>query len=274
MPSDGASAGTRARAQVKYAFGGEHSALRALSADPADLSAAAAGLTLLPLVSTFALSLLYHTFMSHRACCERASPRAYEALLCVDVAGVVAALSLSWVAPLLFGFWRSTRLLALFGGLHAARALPPPFPLTRAGAPSCRASPPTRHPPGVALTPAMLPLSPQAATAAGFAATRSTDQTARVLPLGLLLLSHYVGLGARIAGVGEPCAAATRQYLWSELLLLAGGVCNALFLPERFFPGKLDFVLNSHQLMHLSTLAATPFLFAGVLADHKCYAAL
>ena len=212
-----------------YICVGEDSTWAALSASPPDLPRAAAGITLLPLLAAFTLSIAYHTCMAAVPCCNRDSTAAYDALLCIDVAGVVIALALVWVIPMIFAFGRHPALLLGFGAAH-----------------------------GLAMV-------------AGFAATRSKDQTERIVPLGLLLLSHYAGIAARTAGYGAECAPAVRLYAWSEVFLFAGGVINGLFLPERFWPGKLDYGLNSHQLMHLSTLIATPLLFYGVREDARCF---
>lgn len=40
---------------------------------------------------------------------------------------------------------------------------------------------------------------------------------------------------------------------------------------RRFFPGKVDFILNSHQIMHICTLVATWTVFRAMSEDYVCY---
>ena len=81
-------------------------------------------------------------------------------------------------------------------------------------------------------------------TVGGARATRAVDQTARAGPLAALVSARLLALGLRLAGFGAPCAAAARGYATLELVVGLGGAANALFLPERFFPGRLDYAIN------------------------------
>lgn len=50
-------------------------------------------------------------------------------------------------------------------------------------------------------------------------------------------------------------------------LFVLGGVLSATFVPERWAPGRLDLVGNSHQIMHVLVVAAQYYMFRGALAD-------
>lgn len=45
----------------------------------------------------------------------------------------------------------------------------------------------------------------------------------------------------------------------------------AMRCQRRFFPGKVDFILNSHQIMHICTLVATWTVFRAMSEDYVCY---
>jgi len=184
-----------------------------------------------PMVLSFGLSVIYHTFLAHKCCstskrgCEN-----YHRLLSCDVAGVVGVLSVPQVAILCYGFGNQ----------------------------------PT-------LRDALLALSAIAA-AVGSRAVRSVDQTARAVPLSVLLLTRWLCLALRLLHYGLRCDAATGIYARMELLLALGGAANALFLPERWCPGRLDYALNSHQIMHLCTTATAVMVVRALQADIACAA--
>jgi hypothetical protein len=66
-----------------------------------------------------------------------------------------------------------------------------------------------------------------------------------------------------------------------QVCSLAGGLLNVLRVPERWLqpadPGKaapLDYLLNSHQLMHVLVAAAMWQLHLGAAQDYSTIAAL
>lgn len=185
----------------------------------------------LPMLCSFCLSVTYHTFMAHARCSVGRGARAsYDTLLCADVAGVVAVLSVPQLPIVWYGFHASPRLR---NALLCAMAL---------------------------------------GAAGGAAATRCKDQTERAKPLAALVGARLLALALRVAGFGATCAAATRGYVWMELVIGAGGLANALFLPERFCPGRLDYALNSHQIMHLCTTFGAAAVYWSLREDYLCYA--
>lgn len=50
-------------------------------------------------------------------------------------------------------------------------------------------------------------------------------------------------------------------------LFVLGGVLGAMYVPERWAPGRLDLAGNSHQIMHVLVVAAQYYMFRGALAD-------
>jgi predicted membrane channel-forming protein YqfA (hemolysin III family) len=198
---------------------GQHTALR--------LCAAA------PMVVSFSLSVVYHTFLAHKACSTHArGPERYHNLLCADVAGVVAVLSVPQFAILHYGFWTHPALRAWLFLVSAMGALL----ATRA--------------------------------------TRSKDQTQRAVPLACLVLARWTCLALRLAGHGNACPQAVGIYVLMELILAVGGACNALFIPERWLPGRLDYGVNSHNIMHALTTAGAYLLLTALRADATCMLAV
>jgi len=185
----------------------------------------------LPMVLSFSLSVMYHTFLAHAACStHHRGPERYHNLLCADVAGVVAVLSVPQVAILHYGFWSHPQLRTFLFIVSYVGAL----------------------------------------FACG--ATRSKDQTERAIPLACLVLARWMCVALRCCGFGGHCPAATRIYVTMEAVLAVGGACNALFVPERWFPGKLDYGINSHNIMHVLTTLGAYLLLEALRADAACMA--
>ena len=44
-------------------------------------------------------------------------------------------------------------------------------------------------------------------------------------------------------------------------------IMNALHIPERWFPGKLDYIFNGHTLMHIVTIFSMVISRKGFLLD-------
>lgn len=52
-----------------------------------------------------------------------------------------------------------------------------------------------------------------------------------------------------------------------ELWALIGSLISATRVPERWFPGKFDFILNSHNLMHVFVVFGAFHMLAAAKAD-------
>ena len=57
--------------------------------------------------------------------------------------------------------------------------------------------------------------------------------------------------------------------LGMELFGFLGGVINTSRFPERWLDGKLDYMLNSHNIMHVVVLACPVFLHFGIVLDFQ-----
>ena len=54
-----------------------------------------------------------------------------------------------------------------------------------------------------------------------------------------------------------------------DLLAILGGYIGAVNIPEKWFPGKLDLVFNSHHIMHVLVVAAVYHMHM-VHITHDC----
>lgn len=61
--------------------------------------------------------------------------------------------------------------------------------------------------------------------------------------------------------------AAIKYYFMMDMISAVGAIINALHVPERWFPGKLDYVLNGHTLMHVAGLVGLAIARQGFLCD-------
>ncbi|KAL4451534.1 hypothetical protein ABPG75_007196 [Micractinium tetrahymenae] len=111
------------------------------------------------------------------------------------------------------------------------------------------------------------------------AALTASSAAGRGLPMLVLLLVRLSAFLVR--GLLEPPSQALLHYAAMEAFSLAGGLLNVLRIPERWLqpadPGKaapLDFMLNSHQLMHVLVAAAMWQLHLGATADYHTMTAL
>ena len=56
-------------------------------------------------------------------------------------------------------------------------------------------------------------------------------------------------------------------YIMMEAFCGLGAIMNALHIPERWFPGKLDYIFNGHTLMHIFTTFGMAMSRKGFLLD-------
>lgn len=55
--------------------------------------------------------------------------------------------------------------------------------------------------------------------------------------------------------------------LLQDLIAVVGSTIGALRIPEKWMPGKLDLILNSHNLMHVLVVLAVCSMHAATLQD-------
>lgn len=71
----------------------------------------------------------------------------------------------------------------------------------------------------------------------------------------------------RLSSFSVSSSAAVKYYFAMDMVSAVGAVINALHVPERWFPGKLDYMLNGHTLMHVAALVSFIFARQGFLCD-------
>lgn len=71
----------------------------------------------------------------------------------------------------------------------------------------------------------------------------------------------------RLTGTGRGSPGSLRLYFTMDALALLGGLVNISRLPERFSPGRFDYWLNSHQIMHIMVILSILYLHWGMLED-------
>lgn len=71
----------------------------------------------------------------------------------------------------------------------------------------------------------------------------------------------------RLSSFSISSTAAVKYYFIMDIISATGAVINALHIPERWFPGKLDYVLNGHTLMHIAAFLSVVVARQGFLCD-------
>lgn len=71
----------------------------------------------------------------------------------------------------------------------------------------------------------------------------------------------------RLIGPGRGSPSSLQLYLTMDALAMFGGLVNISRFPERFSPGRFDYWLNSHQIMHIMVVLSILYLHWGMLED-------
>ncbi|XP_053976861.1 progestin and adipoQ receptor family member 4 [Hylaeus volcanicus] len=71
----------------------------------------------------------------------------------------------------------------------------------------------------------------------------------------------------RCFGIGGGSPNALHHIVLQDLIAVVGATIGALRIPEKWIPGKLDFILNSHNLMHVLVVLAVCSMHAATLQD-------
>jgi predicted membrane channel-forming protein YqfA (hemolysin III family) len=119
-----------------------------------------------------------------------------------------------------------------------------------------------------------------AGVACAYAVLTARSAAHRALPMLLLMIIRVSALVVRLA-VLRHGHVVLLHYAAMELYSLAGGAINVLRIPERWFqpangehPAPLDYVGNSHQLMHVLVMLALIHLHLGMRKDYLMQVAL
>ena len=95
----------------------------------------------------------------------------------------------------------------------------------------------------------------------------SQSKQGRVLPLMVQYFFRLAGLLFRITPWGGGHPFSLSFYLLMEVVAIPGAMANALHIPERWLPGKLDYALNGHSLMHIAAFLCMYLGKRGFLLD-------
>ncbi|XP_058799392.1 progestin and adipoQ receptor family member 4 [Phymastichus coffea] len=71
----------------------------------------------------------------------------------------------------------------------------------------------------------------------------------------------------RSLGVGGGNPAAFTHVVLQDLIAVIGGTIGAMRIPEKWFPGRVDLLLNSHNIMHVMVVIAVCSMHAATLQD-------
>jgi len=71
----------------------------------------------------------------------------------------------------------------------------------------------------------------------------------------------------RLSPLGGGAPNTTYYVIMQDLLAIIGGYIGAVNIPEKWFPGKVDLVFNSHHIMHVLVVAAVYEMHRGAELD-------
>lgn len=95
----------------------------------------------------------------------------------------------------------------------------------------------------------------------------SDSAKARVVPLtiqfGFRIATHFL----RLMPIGSGHPSAIPYFVTMDAIAGPGALINALHIPERWIPGKVDYLLNGHNLMHIAAFMTIATSRKGFLLD-------
>jgi hypothetical protein len=89
----------------------------------------------------------------------------------------------------------------------------------------------------------------------------------RTVALTLQFFVRILIYPLRLSSFSVSSSAAVKYYIVMDMVSAVGAVINALHIPERWFPGKLDYMLNGHTLMHIAAVVSVVVARQGFLHD-------
>lgn len=82
-------------------------------------------------------------------------------------------------------------------------------------------------------------------------------------PLGMRLLV----LSLRCYGIGGGSPSAMKHVILQDVVAVIGGIIGALRIPEKWLPGSLDLLFNSHNIMHVLVVLAVCSMHEATIQD-------
>lgn len=89
----------------------------------------------------------------------------------------------------------------------------------------------------------------------------------RVIALTIQFLFRFFILLIRLTPLITVPLIAFQYYLIMNVISSIGALINVLRIPERWFPGRCDYILNGHSLMHIAAVLSLAVGRCGTLAD-------
>ncbi|XP_012283066.1 progestin and adipoQ receptor family member 4 isoform X2 [Orussus abietinus] len=80
-------------------------------------------------------------------------------------------------------------------------------------------------------------------------------------------LMRMLVLILRCNGIGGGSPDALGDIMLQDLMAVIGGTIGAMRIPEKWIPGQVDFILNSHNIMHVMVVLAVCSMHAATLRD-------
>ncbi len=71
----------------------------------------------------------------------------------------------------------------------------------------------------------------------------------------------------RLSSLSHSSTSGVYYYMFMDAVSAAGALINAFHVPERWFPGKLDYVFNGHTIMHIAAILCVSIARYGFLSD-------
>ena len=71
----------------------------------------------------------------------------------------------------------------------------------------------------------------------------------------------------RLSSLSHSTTSSVPYQIITDTISAVGALVNAFHIPERWFPGKLDYVFNGHNLMHIVAMLCVVFGRQGFLRD-------
>ena len=95
----------------------------------------------------------------------------------------------------------------------------------------------------------------------------STSAKDRVTPLAIQFCFRTTTHFVRLTPIGSGHPSAIPYYIITDAISGPGALINALHIPERWLPGKVDYMFNGHNLMHIAAFASIATCRKGFLLD-------
>ncbi|XP_078578496.1 progestin and adipoQ receptor family member 4-like [Branchiostoma floridae x Branchiostoma japonicum] len=100
-----------------------------------------------------------------------------------------------------------------------------------------------------------------------YEAVHATSVYKRMCSFAVQVAIRLLTLLVRLSPLGYGNPYSTKHTFLMDAIAISGGVINLLRVPERFWPGKFDYFLNSHNIMHIMTTIGVFHMHWGAVGD-------